>query len=508
MRSLHLPLSITVLVASATFFAGDASGQGLLQRLRSRIAPLVQNQLEQRDDEASDNELPARPLPARPLARGAARRDAAAQDSADRNAPANNATDSTGPTARYRSLARPAVGGVSRIPSIAPPNPGPNTPNTAPTPAIGPGGVRQAGADALPEPEAAPALPGPSESFGKSILSPLDFGDSIDRQPPSRVAAASIGIKGVSANPGYPAVQITEFANHARANHEGLRVGDFIFAIDGVPTPSVAALVGEVGKHSPGDSVRLRIGRGGQVSDLDITLVAQPGKGAAEPSDRPAYPPVAATVRPQPLSPTETAGAAPATSTGTAPKMAAEPKIGAEVRDVRGRRGVHVTQVQPGSPADAAGLKTEDRIVAINGKMVSDTAGLYALLATVPADSPAELQLIRDNRLATATLSLQSDDSPETATPANGNAGGSLVGGLGSVLGGMFGQSNASSPTPAESKAATADNPQAEPAAEAVLPPPSAPSPPPTVADDSDDVKAEIQRLRDQLKKLESKLDD
>ncbi|QDV45193.1 serine endoprotease [Stieleria neptunia] len=495
MRSLPLLLSITTLVVSATCFADDARGQGLLQRLRSRIAPLIQDQLEPRDGEAANNALPARPLP------GSGNQPAAG-DPANEAAP-DAAAGRTNPRARYRSLARPGAGGVSRIPAVTPPV----AAAVSPTPAIGPSGVRQAGAETQPRSDAgSPATPR-SNSFGRSILSPLDFDDETGPTSASAGTEASIGIKAIDADPGYPGVQITEFASHSRADRDGLRVGDFIFAIDGVPTPSVAALVDQVSARQPGDQVRLRIGRGGQVSDLDITLVAKPGTNPG---------PTIGATPPLTAQPPRVAQSPRAVNPVAVPtETVARPKIGAEVRDVPGRRGVRVLEIQPGSPADKAGLKVEDRIVAIDSKMVSDTQRLFDLLTLASTNAPVDLQLIRDNRLVNATLSLGSDDGPAVAGQATDATGStpapseSLVGGLGSVLGGMFGQTAPSSQTPSNTTDPKAD--QAKQAAEPELLPaakePQQESETQTApSGESDSVQAEIQRLRDQLQQLESQL--
>ena len=183
-----------------------------------------------------------------------------------------------------------------------------------------------------------------------------------------------------------------------------------------------------------------------------------------------------------------------------------------------GRRGVRVLEIQPGSPADKAGLKTEDRIVAIDSKMVADTQRLFELLALASADAPVDLQLIRDNRLVNATLSLQSDDGPTVAdqapdapSPTPAAASGSLVGGLGSVLGGMFGQTAPAAQTPSVTTDPKA-NEAKQPAEVELLPAAKEPQAEiKTQADpsgESESVRAEIQRLRDQLQKLESQLED
>ena len=56
-------------------------------------------------------------------------------------------------------------------------------------------------------------------------------------------------------------------------------------------------------------------------------------------------------------------------------------------------------------PADKAGLRTGDRILAVNGEEVSDLAGLWrAVWATGPAGSDVRVSLGRGNRTAAVTV--------------------------------------------------------------------------------------------------------
>lgn len=451
MRPLRNLTTFTALAVSITILAGDASGQGLLRRLKSRIAPILAEQL---DDQAEKNPLPKRPT----------------------------------------------------------------EPDANPTPAVGPSGVRQAGAlDETIEPKPAPQ--DRAGQFGRSILTPLDTEDNQAVQPAGGGSEVSIGIKGVEANPGYPAVQVTEIAAHSRAHRDGLRVGDYIFAIDGVPTPSIRVLVDQVNEHAPGDRVRLRVGRAGQVSDIDITLVGKATQRSAPTAMPSAQSGATRLTNPLVQSPALTQTTAP-------PQTSVTPQIGASVRDVRGRRGVEVIAVEPRSLAAASGLKKGDRIVAIDGKMVSDTPSFTNLLTQKASSESAVVQIIRDNQLASATLNFAADtaaesdaadisgdkaDAAESETASPGG-GGSLVSGLGSVLGGMFSQKPSESKTPETDIAAANVDPLALDAE--LLPSKNdaaVDSNPPVDSTKSGDSKAlrdEIARLRDQLKKLESRLDE
>jgi serine protease Do len=60
--------------------------------------------------------------------------------------------------------------------------------------------------------------------------------------------------------------------------------------------------------------------------------------------------------------------------------------------------GVVVTGIQPGGPAEKAGLKQGDVIVAIGGKPVEDGDSLIAVVASSPVGQPVAVKYIRDKR--------------------------------------------------------------------------------------------------------------
>jgi len=74
--------------------------------------------------------------------------------------------------------------------------------------------------------------------------------------------------------------------------------------------------------------------------------------------------------------------------------------------------GVLLTQVTPGSPASAAGLRVGDIVYAIDGKDVPDAGALGYRIATQEVGSPATLTVVRDRRARNVPIRLTAP--PET----------------------------------------------------------------------------------------------
>ena len=82
--------------------------------------------------------------------------------------------------------------------------------------------------------------------------------------------------------------------------------------------------------------------------------------------------------------------------------------------------GALVANVEPGSPADKAGVKAGDVILGVNGAKVQDSADLPRIIGDMRPGSPARLQIWRDrkNRDLTVTLgTLQAEESASGKRP-------------------------------------------------------------------------------------------
>jgi serine protease Do len=68
------------------------------------------------------------------------------------------------------------------------------------------------------------------------------------------------------------------------------------------------------------------------------------------------------------------------------------------------KQGVFVTQVEPGGPGDKAGIKVEDVIVALNGRMVKDGDDLVGRVSNTPVGSDATISILREGRKMDLTV--------------------------------------------------------------------------------------------------------
>ena len=102
-------------------------------------------------------------------------------------------------------------------------------------------------------------------------------------------------------------------------------------------------------------------------------------------------------------------------------------KIGISTRDISAEmaeyyvmtEGVFISTVERGSPADKAGLRNEDTIIAANGQEAKTTADLVRIKDALGPDDAMVLTIVRNKRQMTMTVILV-EDVPVTTSSSGG----------------------------------------------------------------------------------------
>jgi len=156
---------------------------------------------------------------------------------------------------------------------------------------------------------------------------------------------------------------ITQVEPNAPGAKAGLRVGDVITKVDGHEVSDAGELQVEIGQKQPGEKVELQVMRDGKNLTLPVT-VEEFGKGKG--SDEEGV----------------------STPEGKARWGIGLGDLNSEIRaQVQAPDDVHgavVARVQPGSPADNAGLAAGDVIQSVNRKPMQSAADVKAALSKIP----------------------------------------------------------------------------------------------------------------------------
>ncbi|MGY1425295.1 Do family serine endopeptidase [Lysobacter sp. A289] len=96
--------------------------------------------------------------------------------------------------------------------------------------------------------------------------------------------------------------------------------------------------------------------------------------------------------------------------------------VAAEAIGLPDSRGAMVSNVQPGSAADKAGIEPMDVIRSFNGAEVTDFSDLPPLVGAVAPGSKAKLEIFRGGKLREIDLVVGGDESFATAAASGGNS--------------------------------------------------------------------------------------
>lgn len=159
---------------------------------------------------------------------------------------------------------------------------------------------------------------------------------------------------------------VSEVGPDTPAAKAGLRTGDVITELDGKPVTDAGQLQMTVGQKRPGDTIHLLVVRDSKSTNIAVTLAA-PGNGKG----------------------TETAGGDHGKARWGLSLADLTPEVRNELQTRKSVQGAMVEEVQPGSPADNAGLQRGDVIMEVNRRAVKSSAEVAEALSSVPSGQDA-----------------------------------------------------------------------------------------------------------------------
>lgn len=239
----------------------------------------------------------------------------------------------------------------------------------------------------------------------------------------SRSSGASLGIVAQQVTTPVPGVQIVKLLPESKLQSAGLRRGDILVSLDGVPTPSLDEMGRLLEAGRAGQTSRVRIVRGRTAYDANVQLIASTKQ---LPDD------------------TAIASKGPAKEPGDDADIAEVEKLGLALESEDRSRGIVVGKVEPGSIAAVSGVQVGDQIVSLDGRMLRSAEALNKAVNEKTDLSSSKLQIVRNDRIVVQRLRDPSEVTREAKPAATAKAESkSTTSGLGSMLGGLFGGSAA-----------------------------------------------------------------
>jgi serine protease Do len=159
------------------------------------------------------------------------------------------------------------------------------------------------------------------------------------------------------------------------AAHAGVQPGDVITSVNGEHVGNARELAIDVSQTAPGNHATLNILRNGKPQTVDVVVGTLPNDGQAHGGM---------------TAPDATRGLGVSLSPIT-------PQLRQQLDLADGQRGVVITQIQQGSPADQAGLQAGDVIVGVGEKNVANTAeASHAIRESLKENQAVALRIVRN----------------------------------------------------------------------------------------------------------------
>jgi serine protease Do len=167
---------------------------------------------------------------------------------------------------------------------------------------------------------------------------------------------------------------VSQVETNSPAEKAGIKTGDVISGLEGHPVSDAGELQVQVSQKRPGTTLKLQVMREGKSMELPITLEAMGSRNGEEESSSG-----------EPGKPRWGVGLEDLT-----------PDLRDQLQAPKSVQGAVVGNVQPGSPADNAGLQRGDVILEVNRRAVKSAAEASAQLRSIPAGQDA-LVLVRSS---------------------------------------------------------------------------------------------------------------
>ena len=163
---------------------------------------------------------------------------------------------------------------------------------------------------------------------------------------------------------------VTQVESDSPGAKAGLKVGDVVTQLDGHEVSDASELQVEVGQKSPGTTVHLQVMRDGKSVAIPVTVEAMGNRSRSS---------------------KETADAEPGKPRWGVGLADITPELREQLQAPADLHGAVIQRVQPGSPADNAGLQSGDVIVEVDRKPVQNAADVQKALGSVPKGQDALL---------------------------------------------------------------------------------------------------------------------
>ena len=178
---------------------------------------------------------------------------------------------------------------------------------------------------------------------------------------------------------------VASVAPNGPAAKAGVQVGDVVVTADGAPLKTAAELSRKIAVTPPGQKLTLGVDRNNQVHDLPLTLGTQPQKPEAKDEAQAAHAPSHAPSR-----------------VGVA--IQDLPAHDAKELGLPAQPSVLIVRVDPGSPADDAGLRPGDVLLSVNRAPITSARQAAQLLKELKGGSHALLRVQREQSAEFLTM--------------------------------------------------------------------------------------------------------